>query len=88
MCKEGELELLLTKAFNHFDQIDADEEMRISNSMRDLAGLWSQEALHECDSFELVGASHGMDPWPPSFSPKPKAVPNLQKRPWWAFWGK
>jgi uncharacterized RDD family membrane protein YckC len=71
MGQEGELEQMLRKAFKHFQQVDTEGLMRMSNAMNDVAGIWQGEALNECESFELVGSANLKESWPHRFTPIP-----------------
>ena len=87
MCGEGELERDLRKAFKHMKQTLKEGELRMSNAMNDIAGLWSGEILAECESYELVGTSNTKDSWPKRYTPpySPPAAAKIQNK-WWKFW--
>lgn len=86
MQKEGELQDQLRKALTHLDQPSQKSEFRMSNAMRDICGLWADEALSECEAFELVGSANGMESWPQRFvaAKAPSAEP--KRRAWWRWW--
>lgn len=88
MGAEGELESTLRKAMKHLEQATSRGEMRMSNAMNDIAGLWHEEILSECESFELVGSANTKESWPPRFTPEPVTLHPLEKRTWWMFWKK
>lgn len=88
MGEDGELETTLRKAMQHLEKVSAEGSMRMSHAMNDIAGLWSQEVLNKCESYELVGAANTTPRWPLPFVPRPESTPPviLERKPWWAFW--
>lgn len=88
MGEDGELEKTLRKAMQHLEKVCAEGSMKMSNAMNDIAGLWSQEILNECESSELVGSANTSPSWPLPFVPRPIRSTDTphEKKPWWAFW--
>lgn len=87
MGKEGELEETLRKAMRHLAQVTRAGEMRMSNAMNDIAGLWSQETIDECESIELAGTCLRSN-WPPAISPPVTRALAPERKPWWKFWSR
>ena len=85
MGKEGQLERDLRKALIHLEATEEHGILRMSKAMTDIVGLWENEALSDCESFELVGNASAGDAWPSKFvPPASKAVPvPRKKKSWW-----
>jgi hypothetical protein len=86
MGAEGELEETLRKAYKHFEDPRQREEFRMSNAMNDIAGLWHDEVLSECEAYELVGGANSAHQWPPRFVAQPVVQPSPVKKSKWLFW--
>ncbi|MDO5693729.1 MAG: hypothetical protein Q4G70_14845 [Pseudomonadota bacterium] len=85
--EEGALEKMLIKSLQHLEKVSAEGSMKMSNAMNDIAGLWSEETLNECESYELSGNANENPSWPLPFVKISKnagvVIPN---KPWWIFW--
>ncbi|WP_343586722.1 hypothetical protein [Herbaspirillum sp.] len=86
MGQEGELEGTLRKAYKHFEAARQQEGFQMSNAMNDIAGLWEDETLNTCESYELVGVANTAQQWPPRFSKQPERHPAPPKKSKWLFW--
>lgn len=85
MESEGWLEKSLSKALQHLELVEAQGEMRMSNAMNDIAGLWDEEALSERESFELVGRANSKESWPLPLAERASHIEPAAKTPWWNF---
>lgn len=86
MEQEGALEVKLKRALAHLDQPSQRTQFRLSETMRDICGLWSDEELGDCESMELVGSTLFPTRWPQPFTPVTRKMPAQASRPWWRFW--
>lgn len=87
MAQTGELERDLRKALSHLESTINQGSLILSNAMRDIVGLWSQEELNECESFELAGNANTAHPWPLRFTPpQPQRAVEASKKRWWCLW--
>lgn len=86
MGEEGELEKTLRKAYKHLEDVRQQEGFRMSNAMNDIAGLWQNEVLSECEAYELVGSANSAQRWPPRFVEQPVIAPPPVKKSKWLFW--
>lgn len=86
MGEEGELEETLRKAYRHLEDSRQNEGFRMSNAMNDIAGLWENEVLSECEAFELVGSANDAQRWPQRFVEQLVTQLPPMKKSRWRFW--
>jgi hypothetical protein len=55
MCSEGDLEKEILIAIKKINLIRADEIFVVNSSITNVTGLWNEDLLNECESYELVG---------------------------------
>ena len=84
----GELDKSLRIALKHISFCKEKRELILNRRVVDIIGLWDQEELLECESYQLTGQCNQKESWPKPFTPPYRGSPTEKpdSRKWWQLW--